>query len=65
MVERNPVDRSHEGGDPACWLHLFEDLDGDDGHEEADPPSHGAVMRHVTATTDDEAVADEGAPGAQ
>jgi hypothetical protein len=40
MTDREPVE---EGGDPACWAHLFEDDDEDDRAEgvrdEGDAPA--------------------------
>lgn len=43
------ADERDEGGDPACWAHLFEDDDGDDGADldggpadEAEEPEAGS-----------------------
>ena len=36
------VDRSDEGGDPACWLHLFEEEDDDGDVGAADAGAHDA-----------------------
>jgi hypothetical protein len=36
-----PIDSSDEGGDPACWAHLFESEDGADSADEPTEPVDG------------------------
>lgn len=37
-----PIEPTEEGGDPACWAHLFEDesLEGDDSESSATRQAH-------------------------
>lgn len=50
-----PDDRRDLGGDPACWAHLFDDVEKPEVGERGDPPfeHHGRLARTLDANIED------------